>query len=87
MNISIVETQQRDLRNVRLLLRHCNAFLGEFGFNRCFQDCNLELESLPGAYVKPRGNLWVARDAALTHALRRIAVKAVDYATCEMKRL
>lgn len=90
-NISIFEAKADDLNDVRTLMRHYNAFLGELGVNLCFQDFALELESLPGVYVRPRGNLWIARetlpDGAPGPALGCVAVKPLDATTCEMKRL
>ncbi len=75
------------LEHVRTLMRHYNAFLGKLGVDLCFQDFNLELEALPGKYVLPLGELWLARDA-FGNALGCIAVKPLgDNTTCEMKRL
>jgi putative acetyltransferase len=76
-----------DLGDVRVLMRHYNAFLGTLGVNLCFQDFDLELEALPGKYTPPHGELWIARDASRA-PLGIIAVKPLDEpGTCEMKRL
>ena len=51
----------------------------------CFQNFDLELETLPGAYAPPGGAIVVAYaggEPAGCEALRRI-----DEAVCEMKRL
>jgi putative acetyltransferase len=87
MTITIREATPHDLNDVRTLMRHYNAFLGELGVDLCFQDFDLELEALPGKYVRPLGNLWIARDEAKT-PLGIIAVKPLDgNGVCEMKRL
>jgi putative acetyltransferase len=84
----IVEaTTARDIDDARHLMRQYNAFLGRLGVDLCFQDFDLELEALPGAYVKPRGNLWLARDNTDGSALGVIAVKPLADNACEMKRL
>jgi putative acetyltransferase len=77
----------RDIDDARHLMRQYNAFLCNLGVDLCFQDFNLELEALPGAYVKPHGNLWLARDTAEGNALGVIAVKQLADNVCEMKRL
>jgi putative acetyltransferase len=76
-----------DIDHVRMLMKHYNAFLGKLGVDLCFQDFNLELEALPGAYVKPHGNLWISRHSQTNEAFGCIAVKPLDDTTCEMKRL
>jgi putative acetyltransferase len=87
MNFSIREATQNDLDHVRKLMRNYNAFLGKLGVDLCFQDFDLELEALPGKYLRPGGNLWIARDDA-NMPLGIIAVKPLDEAgVCEMKRL
>lgn len=55
------------------------------GFDLDFQDFRTELENLPGAYTPPDGRLLLARvDNRLAGS---IALRKVDPATCEMKRL
>jgi putative acetyltransferase len=76
-----------DIDHVRELMRHYNAFLGKLGVDLCFQDFNLELEALPGVYVKPRGNLWIAKHVESGAPLGCIAVKPLNATECEMKRL
>jgi putative acetyltransferase len=88
-----------DIDDVRTLMRHYNAFLGSLGVDLCFQDFDRELESLPGKYAPPLGQLWIARDettaptvatvlTAPSVPLGIIAVKPLDEPdTCEMKRL
>jgi putative acetyltransferase len=87
MTITIREATQHDLDNVRKLMRNYNALLESFGVNLCFQNFEEELAALPGKYVRPKGNLWIAHDSANT-PLGIIAVKPLDEnGVCEMKRL
>lgn len=87
MNFSIREATQTDLADVRQLMRNYNALLESFGVNLCFQNFEEELAALPGKYVRPLGNLWIARSDT-NQALGIIAVKPLDEANaCEMKRL
>ncbi|MBN1885225.1 MAG: GNAT family N-acetyltransferase [Candidatus Krumholzibacteriota bacterium] len=60
-------------------------YAGSLGFSLEFQDFERELDLLPGEYAPPGGVLFLAEmenEAAGCVALRRI-----DPATCEMKRL
>jgi putative acetyltransferase len=87
MNFSIREATQNDLDDVRALMRHYNALLESFGVNLCFQNFEEELAALPGKYVRPEGNLWIARNE-MNDALGIIAVKPLEEnGACEMKRL
>jgi putative acetyltransferase len=78
-----------DLPEVATLMRgYQHWLLNDLGVNLCFQDFEGELAALPGAYVLPRGQLWIARDEHDASALGIIAVKPLDVSTeCEMKRL
>jgi putative acetyltransferase len=87
MQIDIHVAQSADLDDVRALMRRYNAFLEALGVNLCFQNFEEELAALPGKYVLPLGNLWIARGDA-SAALGIIAVKPLDETgVCEMKRL
>jgi len=55
------------------------------GFNTCFGGFEQELIALPGVYAPPRGCLLLAKDGA--EAVGCVAVKPLDDARCEMKRL
>ncbi|TAG47092.1 MAG: GNAT family N-acetyltransferase [Betaproteobacteria bacterium] len=62
--------------------------LDDLGVSLCFQDFDTELAALPGAYVLPRGEFWIARNLNDGAALGIIAVKPLDArGECEMKRL
>jgi putative acetyltransferase len=78
-----------DLPDVRALMRAYQRWLlHDLGVSLCFQDFDTELAALPGAYVLPHGELWIARDLTDSAALGIIAVKPLDARDeCEMKRL
>ncbi len=75
-------TAADDLDALRAMLREYEA---EIGVDLCFQSFAAELASLPGDYAPPRGRLLLAyANGALAGC---VALKPVDEATCEMKRL
>ena len=75
-------TAEDDLDALRAMLREYEA---EIGVDLCFQSFAAELASLPGDYAPPRGRLLLAyANGALAGC---VALKPVDEATCEMKRL
>jgi len=55
------------------------------GFELCFQHFDDELEELPGAYAPPSGGALLAVDGG--RAVGCVAMRRLDDATCEMKRL
>lgn len=65
------------------------------GLDLAFQEINAELDGLPGEYVPPRGALFVAVEATESadgadggpRYLAMIAMRPLDAATAEMKRL
>jgi ribosomal protein S18 acetylase RimI-like enzyme len=67
---------------IKALMRE---YAGSLGFSLAYQDFEAELADFPGKYAPPAGALLLATvgdKAAGTVALRRL-----DTATCEMKRL
>jgi putative acetyltransferase len=84
MSYVIYETLTADLEALRALMRRYQAWTK---IDLCFQNFEGELAALPGLYVKPLGNLWIARREASDEPLGCIAVKPLDDTTCEMKRL
>jgi GNAT superfamily N-acetyltransferase len=55
------------------------------GIDLCFQDFEAELASLPGKYAPPPGRMLLAWEGE--SAVGCVALRPVDAATCEMKRL
>lgn len=72
-----------DIDDARALMRRYAAWTG---IDLCFQGFEAELAALPGKYVPPQGQLWLARDGEGI-ALGVIAVRPSDARDCEMKRL
>lgn len=72
----------QDLDLVSELFRE---YTNSLGVDLAFQGFETELASLPGKYEPPAGRLLLAwRERA---ALGCVALRAIDGATCEMKRL
>jgi ribosomal protein S18 acetylase RimI-like enzyme len=57
----------------------------ELAIDLCFQGFGAECASLPGAYAPPRGRLLLAE--ADGHDVGCVALRPLDAATAEMKRL
>lgn len=84
MSYRIREAIGADLNELRALMRRYQRWTQ---IDLCFQNFEGELATLPGAYVKPLGNLWIARREVVDEPLGCIAVKPLDETSCEMKRL
>ena len=75
----------RDLTDIRVLFGEYSGLVAEA---LCFQNFDQELEALPGEYVPPAGALLIARDAAAANiAAGCVALRRIDAATAEMKRM
>jgi GNAT superfamily N-acetyltransferase len=71
-----------DLAVVRLLFEEYRTGLG---IDLCFQGFDDELASLPGAYGRPRGRLWLAMVGG--EAAGCVGLRPYEGDACEMKRL
>jgi GNAT superfamily N-acetyltransferase len=60
-------------------------YAGSLGVDLGFQDFDEELRRLPGEYAPPHGRLLLAEDGST--AVGCVALRRIDAATCEMKRL
>ncbi len=72
----------RDLEVVRALFAE---YAGSLGIDLAFQGFVRELAELPGKYQPPAGRLLLAWNGA--QAVGCVALRPLDAATCEMKRL
>ncbi len=77
-----IEEAGADLEAIRQLFRE---YADSLDFDLGFQDFEVELATLPGAYAPPLGRLWIARSAGEPAGC--VAVRPLDGRTCEMKRL
>ena len=68
-----------------LFRRYATEFAGSIAESLCFQGFEAELAGLPGRYRNPGGCLLLAMDGDLL--LGCVALRGLDQATCEMKRL
>jgi putative acetyltransferase len=74
------------LEHARTLFRHyADEFSGSIAESRCFQGFEAELAGLPGRYGQPGGCLLLAMGGDLPGGC--LALRGLDQATCEMKRL
>jgi ribosomal protein S18 acetylase RimI-like enzyme len=76
-----VETEV-DVEEARTLFKE---YSDATGVDLCFQNFGQELATLPGDYAPPTGRLILARDGE--GAAGCVALRRVDDAVCEMKRL
>ncbi len=73
-----------DINDARDLMRRYAQWTG---VDLCFQNFEAELAELPGKYVAPLGALWLASIDTSPNPVGVIAVRPLDRAACEMKRL
>ncbi len=74
------------LEHIRSLFRSYAAeFAGSIAESLCFQGFEAELAGLPGRFGPPGGLLLLAMDG--DHPVGCVALRGLDDATCEMKRL
>jgi ribosomal protein S18 acetylase RimI-like enzyme len=81
VRLTRVETDEQ-VEEVRTLFKE---YEGATGVDLCFQNFGQELASLPGDYAPPAGRLIIAYDDV--KAAGCVALRKVDDAVCEMKRL
>lgn len=74
----------QDIEDVRVLFGEYAGLVAEA---LCFQNFDEEKEALPGAYAPPGGALLLARDAGTGEAAGCVALRRLDDATAEMKRM
>ncbi len=73
----------QDGETVRRLFRRYQAWLQ---VDLCYQDFEAELAGLPGAYARPRGELFLLRDDA-GQAVGCLGLRPLEAGDCELKRL
>jgi GNAT superfamily N-acetyltransferase len=74
-----------DPEDVEAVRRLFVEYQESLGVDLCFQGFDRELAELPGDYTPPGGRLLIARDDGA--AVACVALRRLDAATCEMKRL
>ncbi len=74
------------LEHIRSMFRsYATEFAGSIAESLCFQGFEAELADLPGRYGPPGGILLLAMND--NHPVGCVALRGLDEATCEMKRL
>jgi ribosomal protein S18 acetylase RimI-like enzyme len=81
VRLTRAETDEQ-VEQARILFKEYEAATG---VDLCFQNFGQELATLPGGYAPPSGRLIVAYDEE--DAVGCVALRKVDEAVCEMKRL
>ncbi|HWQ57553.1 MAG TPA: GNAT family N-acetyltransferase [Clostridia bacterium] len=81
MNIEVLEAY-RHIEEVKLLF---TEYTSSLGVDLSYQNYAGEFAALPGKYAPPSGRLYVAYCDGM--AAGCIALRSIDEATCEMKRL
>src|SRR5262245_41782301 len=80
--MTIRPARPHDIPEVRAMLREYVAWIG---LDLAYQEIDDEIDGLPGDYDPPEGALLVAEKNH--HLVAMIAVRRLDDACCEMKRL
>lgn len=78
----VIKPAYDEIDSVRVLFKEYTQMLG---VNLDFQNYERELDELPGKYALPDGRLYIA--CAKEKAIGCIALRRIDAAVCEMKRL
>lgn len=81
MRLTCAETKEQ-VEEARTLFKEYEAATG---VDLCFQNFGQELATLPGDYAPPAGRLILAHEGE--EAAGCVALRKVDDAVCEMKRL
>ncbi|ANB15498.1 N-acetyltransferase (predicted) [Sugiyamaella lignohabitans] len=85
---NIVEVRNStDLEDTLKLFLKYVEYAGSLGINLAFQDISKELESMPGKYSPPTGELLLARDSTTGKPLACVGLRPLEGSYCEMKRL
>lgn len=82
--IAVFRAAPADLPVVRMMLQEYADWIG---VDLSFQDFTRELRDLPGDYVPPGGDLYIARAADEEEAVGMVAFRARPDGRAEMKRL
>ena len=81
IELALAETRSDFARARELFLEYAESL----GYSLCFQGFDREIERLPQIYGPPHGRMLLARvDGEVAGG---VAVRRLDEATCEMKRL
>jgi ribosomal protein S18 acetylase RimI-like enzyme len=85
----IVIEQADSAEKIELARTMFREYSSQLGVDLCFQDFERELRDLPGKYAHPTGRLLLAYEfaAGLEKAGGCGALRPINTATCEMKRL
>lgn len=83
MKLIQAETSQQ-IEEARRLFREYEAATG---VDLCFQNFEAELRGLPGDYAPPAGRLFLLEDEEGRTVVGCVALRKIDEAVCEMKRL
>jgi putative acetyltransferase len=85
----ILIEQAESAGRIELAREMFREYAAQLGVDLCFQDFERELRELPGKYAPPGGRLLLAYDFVAGHieSAGCGALRPIDSAICEMKRL